>query len=239
MRLPRPASTTGFTLIELLIVVAVILILVSILIPVIGMVRRQAKEVLCRNNFGQLGLGITAYRTDNDNRLPTSLSTMFLTGQSMANENAKILICPLDPTKGGPGMNREVLGLTDNHETGCSFLFEANNDPAKWTYSEDHQDSGWPFSEDWYQNADPKPRTWADAKILQLKQGNIVNGVKNKPFRPSDMPILRCYWHQTWKPGAANDEVKKVLNLAWDMSVFWSIPYWEHQANPDAFPFHH
>ena len=218
--------------------VSLILILMALLIPVIGMVRRHLKDVLCTNDFAQVGLGITAYRADNDNRLPTSLSTMFLPGRSLANENPRILVCPLDPTKGGPGMNREILGLTTNHEADCSFLFEANGDPAKWTFSPDLQDSGWPYSQDWYQNANPKPVTWAEAKIIQLKLGNIVGGVRNQPFRPSDMPILRCYWHHSWAQNPSdNDNVKRVLNLAWDLSVSWSIPYWEHQANPSAFPF--
>lgn len=47
----------AFTLFELLVVVAILGILFSLLVPVIGMIREQANKVSCLNNMGQCALG--------------------------------------------------------------------------------------------------------------------------------------------------------------------------------------
>ncbi len=60
----------GFTLIELLVVVAIIALLAALLIPVIGMVRGQAKQAQCLNNLRQLGIGMLIYAGDNDGCIP-------------------------------------------------------------------------------------------------------------------------------------------------------------------------
>ena len=227
----------GFTLMELMIVIGIILLLVAMTIPVIGMIRKQAKEALCRNNFQQLGIGITAYRNDNNNLFPTTLTLMFDAGQTLQGEPKKILLCPFDTSKGGPTMNRQTAwGMGSIHETNCSYFYEVNNDPTKWTFDEAHNNGNWPYDQTWWIDASPKPDTWAKAKVLQLLKGN-KNGALACAFRQSDFPILRCYWHYPWPTATTStDNVKKVFNLAWDMSVFWSIPYWEHQINPTAFP---
>lgn len=64
------SGNKGFTLIELLTVIAIIGILASILIPVVGKVRESAKLAACTSNLRQLGLGIHLYAADHDERTP-------------------------------------------------------------------------------------------------------------------------------------------------------------------------
>ena len=60
----------GFTLIELLVVIAIIAILMGILMPVLGKVRKQAWAATCQSNLRQIGLAGELFAQDNDGYLP-------------------------------------------------------------------------------------------------------------------------------------------------------------------------
>ena len=59
----------GFTLIELLVVIAIIALLMAIMIPVVGRVKRQAAGSVCLSNQHQLVLAWILYAQDNDDKL--------------------------------------------------------------------------------------------------------------------------------------------------------------------------
>jgi prepilin-type N-terminal cleavage/methylation domain-containing protein/prepilin-type processing-associated H-X9-DG protein len=61
----------AFTLIELLVVIAIIAILASILFPVFGRARENARRSSCLSNVKQLGLGMMQYMQDFDEVYPT------------------------------------------------------------------------------------------------------------------------------------------------------------------------
>ena len=58
----------GFTLVELLVVIAIIALLMSILMPALGRVRKQAKDVLCETNLHQWGACFAMYADDYDGK---------------------------------------------------------------------------------------------------------------------------------------------------------------------------
>lgn len=63
--MPSPARTTnttrGFTLLQLLASISIIAVLMTLLIPVMGMVRETSRKVACANNLRQTGLLQFAY----------------------------------------------------------------------------------------------------------------------------------------------------------------------------------
>jgi len=60
---------TGFTLIELLVVIAIIALLMSILMPALARVRKQAKTIICQSNLKQWGSAFSMYFGDNDGKM--------------------------------------------------------------------------------------------------------------------------------------------------------------------------
>ena len=59
----------AFTLIELLVVIAIIAMLLSILMPVLAMVKETAKRTVCASNIRQHLLALTMYADGNDGKL--------------------------------------------------------------------------------------------------------------------------------------------------------------------------
>jgi len=56
----------GFTLIELLVVISIISLLLSILMPALSKVKKQAQSVVCKSNLKQLGFAASLWSEDND-----------------------------------------------------------------------------------------------------------------------------------------------------------------------------
>ena len=61
-------TNKGFTLIELLVVIAIIALLMSILVPSLGMVRRQARVVVCRSNLHQWAITFKMFTDEHDTK---------------------------------------------------------------------------------------------------------------------------------------------------------------------------
>jgi len=63
-------KSKGFTLVELLVVIAIIALLMSILMPALARVRKQAKDVLGQSNLKQWGTCFAMYADDNEGSYP-------------------------------------------------------------------------------------------------------------------------------------------------------------------------
>jgi general secretion pathway protein G len=61
----------AFTLVELLVSLAIIILLVSITIPIVGKVRESSHSTECQSNLRQMFVATQLWSLDNSNKLPT------------------------------------------------------------------------------------------------------------------------------------------------------------------------
>src|ERR1041384_5793691 len=72
----RNIRRAAYTLIELLVVVAIIALLISILLPVIGKVKEKNKRAACLYNLHQVHVAFTHYGLDFDDQVPIGYRTV-------------------------------------------------------------------------------------------------------------------------------------------------------------------
>jgi prepilin-type N-terminal cleavage/methylation domain-containing protein len=191
----------GFTLVELLVVIAIIALLMSILMPALGRVRKQAKAVMCQANLKQWCIIFTAYTNDNDG---------YFHGELGRNEMQQGWVSALRPYYSGSGRAGGSDGESDTErDIRCCPMAKSKfrsegyfgSDVAWGIYKGDTSDEGawWAWEGDcgsyglngWVCNEEPS------VEELWDMAGNLwrtadVKGAANVPL------FMDCGWVDGW-----------------------------------------
>jgi prepilin-type N-terminal cleavage/methylation domain-containing protein/prepilin-type processing-associated H-X9-DG protein len=97
------SKRSAFTLVELLVVIAILGLLAAILLPVFARVKESGRRSVCVSNLKQIGLALSQYTQDYDDRYPTlyftwpdfDLRNTWLLCQPYI-KNEQIFYCPSD-----------------------------------------------------------------------------------------------------------------------------------------------
>ncbi len=165
----------GFTLIELLVVIAIIALLMAVLMPVLGKVRKQAWGVVCKSNLRQIGLAAEFYADAYDNYVPRGLS-----GSGLDPPWFELFMPFLKERKSSQGDYRNVKmyrcpAYPDKQQTVCYVInawrskysgpltgsSPADNDPTKLTRLKQRMETVY-LADNSYHTTPPRPAVTND-----------------------------------------------------------------------------
>lgn len=151
----------GFTLIELLVVIAIIALLMSILLPALAQVKKQARDISCQMNLKQWCSSFGMWLADHDNTFPPGKQKWFYAlrsyyGASLLTDNvrrqSKLRFCPTatrftDESAKQPFVAWEVGepvgGGTIQGEPWSKYYWDGSYGTNSWIYSETSYAQAW------------------------------------------------------------------------------------------------
>jgi prepilin-type N-terminal cleavage/methylation domain-containing protein/prepilin-type processing-associated H-X9-DG protein len=111
-----PCAARGFTLTELLVVIAILAALVGVAAPVSLSMIAKSREASCLGNLRQIGAGLQAYISDNNQRMP-----ILALGRASKSSVEPVLETVLLPYVGSADVFRCPADQKQYEDTGSSY----------------------------------------------------------------------------------------------------------------------
>jgi prepilin-type N-terminal cleavage/methylation domain-containing protein len=217
----------GFTLIELLVVISIMSVLMGILLPVLGKVRRQARMVLCIKNQREVVTAVTMFSADNDGQYPESVATVGFGAHWNWSDPRKLT----GNRTRAPGMYRAMSEYLHSYVPDASVMF-CPSAPTKYKYLQHSWDAGdeWDNPETSFP-FDPVGGTycfyWNYIGCLSVNRG-IFRGPQSAAGGPGESTLLVTdyFGYDCWQSPKAYGSCEQfngasVVAETWLLSSYW------------------
>ncbi|AQQ70232.1 type II secretion system protein G [Limihaloglobus sulfuriphilus] len=196
----------AFTLIELLVVISIIALLMSILMPALSRVRKQAKRTVCGSNLHNWGLAVNAYYSDNDYKIPSSRTSRGSRGGAVEVPCHMLVFS----VKGSPWEHQMSMEKMDPYLPG----FDVNTremSPA-WICPESQVDTSKVFD--------------------QYKQLQDLEPEQRTPYARAWFPVCYSYFARVdlWRDNTTEPEELTARNLSGDKLLMADAVYRWHNG---------
>jgi len=134
----RAEGGRGFVLIELLVAMGIIAVLATLLLSVVQLARRHARDANCKSNLSQLWKAVVMYANTNDELVFVNTSTPLRISNVVYKDqgptgwgclypkfvpNHRVLFCPADPVRAPEWRYGWANWDTEDGEVQCSYGF--------------------------------------------------------------------------------------------------------------------
>jgi prepilin-type processing-associated H-X9-DG protein len=102
------------------------------LLPSVSAAKESGRRIACLNNMRQLGLSLTLYADDNDDRLPLRAPPFWMTSLHPYYRNIQILRCPTDTRAPSPVGTAPADASRSFIINGWNDYFESSLSAAEW-----------------------------------------------------------------------------------------------------------
>ncbi len=199
-------SRRGFTLIELLVVIAIIALLMAILMPALGRVKKQAQSIACQARLREWGLIFKLYTDDYDGQFNEGWgvgeTTLWMNAlRSYYKDNWDLLLCPTATRIMASAADWGTFKAAQRNVAtpgGGSYLYTFSYSINSWTnYMHSDRDTR---LEEWF---------WKNTQNTTT----VVPGTRTPAGRPVSTNNIPVFGDSTWHDGWPRHTDQPVENM--------------------------
>jgi prepilin-type N-terminal cleavage/methylation domain-containing protein len=228
----------GFTLIELLVTISIISLLMGIMLPSLGKIRRHALAIQSMNNQKQVTSGVNFFAADNHDRYPESIATVGFGDNWNWTDPTKLT----GNRRRAPGVYRAMSEYLRSYIPNARTMY-CPNAPQRYAFLQQAWDAGesWDYPNDDVLAEDPVGGTYCfywnyvgyiggRRLVFRGPQGPASSGQFSK------LLVTDYYGYDHWRSPWSHSSCEKFDGARITPETWLLSAYWSREGDPDKPP---